>query len=594
MKTAILRHQWFFVVFFVTLFSGDLVRAGNASSSGPPVVAAKVGRSGGAVVIAGKTALTLLRPNGRQSAYARAQIVATRLLGSGKSADLRVAKIGRTWWVTLRGAKLVAATTAEALAHRTTPLALASGWRSRIAAGLATPALSLSEKEATIPLGETRRIRIGGYAKGPIQVEATPGLLAERQGETIELKSSVTGDYLVVVRRGANQIILPVQVRKWAGTMPATVYVKFSGSLGAGALGRLAVRAACRQAARLEPGARVKLIELQMGGSRVARSARASVQIVGPGLLSRRQSSVIEFIKAEAPERDAKIFYSNDPERFNGEMTLYSGGVAEGESARLVVHHQNGTGRTIGLTVLLTNTGPVPATVYAAGGGSGYLGSVIDTGRAAALEFLSSHLGRSGFFVTLQPGETEVLEAFSLRPNATMSGIYELGCISGGEILAGVIAHRQGENLATLADKLAQSPHSNHIYPQGVFEKEMAYAVGDRWLFMPIGREAVARHDGAGALQGNYGVVYQYSVRLSNPTDTAQRVQLKFEAAAGKAAIVMAVDGKLYQVREVGALGESRITSWVLEPGAEKKVKITTVPVSGSSYPARLIIGKIN
>jgi hypothetical protein len=118
-----------------------------------------------------------------------------------------------------------------------------------------------------------------------------------------------------------------------------------------------------------------------------------------------------------------------------------------------------------------------------------------------------------------------------------------------------------------------------------------SYEAGGRWTFIRLGSAFKA---GASRLSedgfGDYGVTYEMALTLSNPEEETRKVGLIFEAASGAARGVFLIDGKVVETKTLSAHQELVLATYSLPPGAKRKVHVTTLPLSGSAYPARLVL----
>jgi hypothetical protein len=85
-------------------------------------------------------------------------------------------------------------------------------------------------------------------------------------------------------------------------------------------------------------------------------------------------------------------------------------------------------------------------------------------------------------------------------------------------------------------------------------------------------------------------VVYDLTVDVENPTEEDKTVKLVFSAEAGWVRGVFVIDGKLIESPELAPPGESVLWSVKLSPKEQKRVRIRTIPVGGSFYPASIVV----
>ena len=90
--------------------------------------------------------------------------------------------------------------------------------------------------------------------------------------------------------------------------------------------------------------------------------------------------------------------------------------------------------------------------------------------------------------------------------------------------------------------------------------------------------------------QGNYGVIYNFNLILSNYEQEKRSVKVCFSPVNGVARGVFVINDNLYETPLVRPGKNSVITEIMLEPKERRVVKIFTTPESASYYPVKLII----
>ncbi len=131
---------------------------------------------------------------------------------------------------------------------------------------------------------------------------------------------------------------------------------------------------------------------------------------------------------------------------------------------------------------------------------------------------------------------------------------------------------------------------SDHIYPEPVKDLAVTYTAGKAWVFLRIGKHHLKHASQDMQLYGNYGVTYNIEATLENPGAEPLAAELAFEATAGPASGVFVVDGQVVPVRYLKPPAEVTIRKVIVPPGRSRAVSIRTIPLSGSAYPATLII----
>jgi hypothetical protein len=433
------------------------------------------------------------------------------------------------------------------------------------------------------------------------------------------------GDGTVTVEREGAIITIPVAVRPWAGQFADARPVVLTTAGARGGVDRRTVvrlaEASARAAARAIPGA----VVVQDGDARWERSrpfAAVPVRIIGSRMLPvERTVAVPVLTTAPAPagaRSPATLLYSNRPERVARLQNLFAGRLAErGRGAtRLLYHHQSALPQAAAFVVELVNDGDAPATVEVRGGAAGPVTDTVWVGVRAGVNFLEAQRRRAGYVLEVPARSRVPVLGERLPPGETISGLCELIQTDGPKPLeVRVSARPRAEMPAQLfvASALpggAPPVTSADIYDEPVVRVNGSYRVGESWSFLPLGRaRGNAAHaatagnaalEALGELAGHYGFTYEYSLTLENKTDRDSSARVVFEPSAGVAGGVFEVDGvedvqtgaahRVITIPQARENHEIELVRVPLPAGATRRVRVTTVPLSGSNYPARLIV----
>jgi hypothetical protein len=511
-----------------------------------------------------------------------------------------------------RGFVLLTASVSDAkAAGKKVPSELTENWADLLRKAVRLPGLTVSDDGLVVPLKEGRTLKLGGAARGPItirseQSDKSPVNVAAdpRSGQVVLTGDTVGRDVLFIEREGA-QVKVDVSVLAYAAKIerPQPVVVTGDGVTGE-KLGRLAMNA-LRAAIQPEPGATVKYEEIEQAPMpEPGQPSQVVVPVVatGPDLLPVKRKVAVPLQRRILPHPDAEtLLFSNNPERIERFQTLYVGRLKG--AARLLYHHQSALDSDAWFTAELMNDGDEPCEVQVIGGDAGPVKDTVWVGYRVASEFLTAHGSDSGMVVVVPPKSRLALQALRLPGGLTISGLMELRLLSGSEPLVRVAAEKPGDPSA-LEEVLAPTPLSEagrqvmadaqklseHVYPKPAKKIAARYKVGGNFVFLPIGRSPIAAAQGDEVLEGNYGVFYDITLQLENPTDKTDDVRLVFEAAGGMAGAVFEIDGKRAEIPRLPGAGEQNLLTYRMEPGTKKTVRVRTLPLSGSNYPVKLIV----
>lgn len=490
-------------------------------------------------------------------------------------------------------------------------------WCYALRRAIALPGLVIRDNGFVVPVGDKRSLPIGGPAKGPIKIYAENVEAGgyKRVGVRVdEVRGSVvlTGyqpgrEKLTLIRDGAVATVY-VAVRPYAAKfeLPDTVTVTGT-QVPASLVTRFALLAA-RRSMQLTPGAvlgiedsRVSAKEMKQGQ---AQMVPISVRATGPEMISVERKIFVSVINRRVEKVGATtLFYSNNPERVKEPTTLFIGRMPKEPGAtRLLYHHQSMSDKSLRFVAELVNDGFAPTRIQLIGGDAGPERDTVWVGYRAASDFVKAHESDMGAIIEIPARSRMPLSTLRLPPGLTISGLMQIRIVSGPPPLVRLAIENWEERPLDIAffpqpmgDVLLSGngtvAQSDHIYPAPSKKVEAAYTVGGSWTFLKFGRVPLASTvDSATLLHGNYGVFYEIAVKLTNPTDQKSTARVVFEPSAGMAGGIFLIGNKCVEIPQTDMPKEHTLETYTLEPGESKNVRIRTLPLSGSNYPATIIV----
>ncbi|MDH7602113.1 MAG: hypothetical protein QHI38_08190 [Armatimonadota bacterium] len=568
----------------------------------------RVSAQGAQVLINGRTAIRFRTPNAGLTPDQRAAITAERIrnLVNQRVSLLSIyAKSDRRQARVMAGETLICiATAAEARAARMSPLALAGSWAANIRELLSMPAIVLSDRQITVPLGETRRVVVGGAAVGPITAKSDRSDVATvapaADGRYILVTGQQVGSAVVTVEVEGESESLFVMVKKYAGAIPSSAFAEVTGNPCPASLVSYAAAQAALRSTIVESGASARIESMDGADEpldqRMTRQVRVRISISGPGYIDRSGICAVEVHNSAMPRDEAKyLFYSNNPERFTKYQELFVGKIVPNESARILYHHQNAMGKRARLMVELVNPRPVPGVYRVFRSAAAPIVDTVLVGYIAGAGFLRNELSNASVIERIPPKSRLVLVSDVLSHMETASGILQVRQLAGEESYIRVAAVPPELDTAQVgsigpASEFFNPQLSEHVYATPWKTLEAEYVVGKQWAFIPIGKHSIPSHDARRRLDGNYGVTYEIKVKVENPTDQEKKVQVVFDPAAGIASGIFVIDGSFVSAKYAKPPAEIPLATYRLKPGETRHLKILTLPLAGSNYPATLIV----
>jgi hypothetical protein len=335
---------------------------------------------------------------------------------------------------------------------------------------------------------------------------------------------------------------------------------------------------------------------LQLLSATAGASVRAIVQVTPAAVPPRTWAVRVEITHTAVARSDAEVLLvSNSPETLGFSKVLFSTTLETRRGARLLYHHQNGsTVQRMTVTVALSNPTARPVTLWITAAGPGDGSDELVLGHGAAHEFLTQYWSGAGFVLAVPAHTTLPLLVHRLPPQGIASGLVQLTLVGGGRLALQVIARMEDDPDPPPDSYL---PDADQVHQRGTFDppdivRPLDYTVGGPPLMTALGAEEdlVREHTTDEALQGNYGVIYTFPVRIENPAAAPAILALVMHAVGGQAGATFRIGDQVVEVPRVPAGGIQPVATIRVAPGEHRTVVISTMPESGANYPVLLTL----
>lgn len=570
---------------------------------------------------------TLKTAAGGMNAAQRGVTIKGRLVGLVEAGltptQISVVHLGREGWeIRGRGARIILVGSRDGAAQHQSARHLAQAWAKTLKIRLNEAPLTITSRQILLPKGSTRTITLGGAARSE-NITLTGGdsqvspAVFDQHSRRITVRGARCGEARLLIQAEGAALPLTVSVREYAAQVQPQITVRVTGRPSAPAsLVETAVYLGLKEALSAADGAQVRLLKAPKAVSSLRPGAsvtrRMPLRVAGPNLLSVEATPVVTVINQPlSAARAETIFYSNNPEQVRQSQTLFSGPLSPFQPVRLDYHHQNKTGGPLIFHTDLVNSSDQTASVHVMEGIAQPEIDTVQVGRRAGAAFLQALDSGTGLVLRVPPHARVPLLVQRFAPLLTVSGIVQMQQISGPdhavslsvvadtdrEVLVSSPAHMAmaiSETAAPAAPAASGAVHETSPYVFGAPRVSLhgEYAVGGQWVYLRLGHsESLRNAAGTQTLWGNYGVSYFVTVRLTNPTGKSRSVGLFFAPEAGLAAGVFQLSGQpLLQFDPMPPPEEKELTRLRLEPGEIRTVRLRTILLNGSAYPASLIV----
>lgn len=418
--------------------------------------------------------------------------------------------------------------------------------------------------------------------------------------------------WITVVQNGKPRKI-DFSVKPYAAKLPSQLNAQVTGRPAIPGTVQGAVESVLKQQIDFAPLATLstQFTNVPSLGAGVSASVPVKVTISAPGTVPRTGTITVKVtnIGLQAKSEDA-LWYSNDPERITKKANLFAAELEPQKSARLLYHHINDMRQPIIVRTMLVNDSDTETSVCITPGDSAPTIDPVGAGLRAGDLFLRAWMNDSAEIITLPPHSCVPVSCRRLKPASVISGLCSIRYINGTSKLlvrtdAITPTDLEPRWSSTLASSTPwrevgampirtwdQTPYviSEHVYPVPYQTETAQYNVGGRFSVIRLGQKAIGRLDNSGRLDGNFGVVYDIGATITNPQKISTDVELVFEPSAGYSGGIFFVDDRYVITPKILPKSEARIARYRLYPGETRKVKIVTMPLSGSSYPATIFV----
>lgn len=544
----------------------------------------------------------------------RAKTVAASFQKLTPNSKLTIEKVDKNTYNITDGDRVVlTATRAEAKAQGMTADVLGKAWFNRLEKAITASPLGISTDRLKLPEGGSGTIKVFGWKSPEAKITVDSGQVATitRNGDTLKVQAKAIGDVIITVKAGDLVKTARVSVMPVAAKFPQTYTVSVTGDPANTETVRSAVEGALWTRLQIHPSAQYtfKLPDIGGLGFEQTRTYTVPVKATSDNAFD-AEGNVVIHVKNEpiGYRAETELWYCNDPENIERAGNLFAGRLKRGESVRMLYHHINASFSGLIVQVNILNESNQPARVLLIPGDSKPDKNPVLAGIVAGDQLLRNWVRFSGEIVTIPPKSSIPVAMRRISPQETMSGLCYMMLVDGPPTLnvrADAVPSFEGNARVAAAIQTSSPwrrmgstpfsvtpailPLSQHVFPWPFKNENVVFSVGGRHGFIRIGQKPIPNTTG-GHLDGNFGVFYSIEANCENPGEEPAEVEVVFEASAGYSGALFILNGEVLRTPLLQPKEEALITKFKLAGGEKRKLQFMTVPLSGSSYPATIVI----
>ncbi|MBQ0105460.1 MAG: pilus assembly protein N-terminal domain-containing protein [Armatimonadetes bacterium] len=596
---------------FKTIFFILIIAALAVMLSANPKIELKTDTS---VSVNGKTVINYRCPAFGQSPDMRATLLFMELTKlseagrlTGKAEVIQKSETEPFCIVSINGSPITIVTDEDGKQANSTCEGLAEVWADNITEALKLISLYMTEKQGVIPIGESRIKNIYGYGtETPEFTVSNPDICEVTYNETnrtFTVFGKDLGTSQITISDSEETFVYTVSVKKYAAAFPDCIKSEVTGNPAAGSLVENTLRKTIDRNVICEPRASYKVNSIKWTKKSLYPGQRtnASVSITAFGeeyiSVTKEITFTVENVNLERGE-PVSLLYSNNPETVKANGDLFFGHLTIGKCDRLLYHHMNKTAKTAKLIIEIINPNDESVEIRSRRAAAKPILDTIAIGVVAAKTFINYDDENSSQIETIPPKSRACFLEDTVKNTFSSSGIMQFWQLSGKkECIVRVKMTDSSDNDIKLDKTKSYFGTGDFDYSEYTFlnpktEIKEEYSVGGPWVFIPIGKYHLENEQGQ-KLYGNYGVTYNISVKLTNPTDKETKVRVYIDPTAGPMAAYLKINKEYVTIHHVKPPNEYNLAVYSLKPGETKDVNIKTIPVSGSNYPAKIVVGTL-
>lgn len=573
----------------------------------------RIETNGGDLIINGVTSCKFRNPDGNMSPADRARMAQIKLVElSGEyltpESFSYTKATDNMYNITCRNVYLFSVYNEDAEILGSTAEGLCKVWIKNIREALVAEPIYMDNSKAIIPLNDSRTKQIkGAFSDVPTISIANTNIVSVTYNEntkSINIVGKELGKTNVVLSANGFSFELLVEVKEYAALIPDTVTFYVTGNPISSNLIKNSLKNVAERNTVTKSGASVNIGDIswsekalypgQKSNAKVKVSAQGSAYIT----ISKEVIVSIENKNTSMDNPDT-LLYSNHPETMEKFQDLFVGHLNIRESTRLLYHHLNATKQTGKLTIEIINPNSTPVTLRSMKASSKPMVDTIAIGLIATKSFMDIEDKNISTFDTIPPNSRVCYLSDTLKNNDSSSGIMQFTQMDGIERcivrinLAPISATNIDNGEIQNYTGTGNFNFSDYIFLNPIKKIEETFTCGKNWVFISMGKQHLETEKGI-KLYGNYGVTYDIDLLIENPLDTPQKVKINFDPTAGSAAAYFTINEKPVTIHHIKPPNEYSLANITLSPNEKRKIHIKSMPVSGSNYPAKIIVGLVN
>ncbi|MEQ8188191.1 MAG: hypothetical protein ABRQ39_09515 [Candidatus Eremiobacterota bacterium] len=478
---------------------------------------------------------------------------------------------------------------------------LAGRWAGNLRKAFSSPpTLKVFPSQILLAPGEKSDIKILGTSTGKVTWKINTENIIEIKETAIRdrlvIRGINRGDSTVEFQKEGIKIKITVSVREKCAEFSQPNIISVSGTPCLPDVIKDAAIKELNRSISLTSGARLSIDPFNINPVPLSSGKELNllvpVKIEGEGIIEKFVPLKVRH-QDEKFKKPALLFVSDSPEKIVQDGIMFSHILSGDSPARLLYYHQNGSEKEKYLIIEVFNPYKTACKIWFISGTGGPNPQEAFVGHVATSRFMRNCLYNSGQFLTIPPGERVVIYIQKMAPKEILTGLFHIQspAMSLLELTIRAESKPSGQITKEILPRDSDSTHCRGVYPAPFVNINETYIAGEAEKSIYIGKSPFLESlDDGGPLYGNYGVLYDMTVKLKNPSSGVKEVEMSFTSQGGIAQGTFLIDGRMIETPVVKSSEHVSLATLFLKGGEERVIHVNTIPQGGSHYPVRIML----
>lgn len=302
--------------------------------------------------------------------------------------------------------------------------------------------------------------------------------------------------------------------------------------------------------------------------------------------------AILLFVAA-VPLLADSLWVSNYPEEV-AEPGIVQDRVISNDAVRMLYYHKNVAKTQLRWGLWVQNVGTATSNFQYFMGVGGPVDDGVFAGHVATREYMSARVRKQVNEIVLGPGERVQVMNQPIKPSMIVSGVVSMMApTAGARFRVQMALVDPAMPLVSLLNDCKKAQIHTAEFPKITDKQSIQFFTRDNAKILPIGDTPFLKDRRTNfELQGNYGLINDYTIQITNNLPVHSVFEMVFSSAGGVCRGVLVINGGVVETGlfKPPDLNPQQIYRQVLQPNQTITMSVSIMPQAGSNYPASLVL----